>query len=314
MSAKQSALWAPAPSTSRGQATKLDGRGDKLVYTSGRGVFIRDLRNPAACVAYLEHVKDATVARLSPSGAYCASADVTGAVRVWDVLGTDQILKSETKVIAGRITDLAWGESTRIIAVGDGKQSFGHAFSPFSYQSRACLTPAVMDTSSSCGSIEGHSKVANAVAIRQQRPFRAATGGDDGTIVFYTGVPFKFSKVIKTHSSFVQVRLLGSRTAATLLHESAALYCMTTTLSSRSRCPGRRAEPTSPALAPTAKCSSTTANPAISSTSSLTARRRTRAASSRAPSAQTAALSRPARPTRPSSCGTSSASALSLLS
>ena len=135
MSAKQSALWAPAPSTSRGQATKLDGRGDKIVYTSGRGVFIRDLRNPAACIAYLEHVKDATVARLSPSGAYCASADVTGAVRVWDVLGTDQILKSETKVIAGRITDLAWGESTRIIAVGDGKQSFGHAFSTSSFQS-----------------------------------------------------------------------------------------------------------------------------------------------------------------------------------
>lgn len=171
---------------------------------------MRDLRNPAQSLAYLEHVKEATVARLSPSGAYCASADVTGAVRVWDVLGTDRILKSETKVIAGRINDLAWGESTRIIAVGDGKQSFGHAF--------------MFDTSSSCGSIEGHSKVANAVAIRQQRPFRAAcvaaswvelmcrrTGGDDGTIVFYTGVPFKFAKVIKTHSSFVQVRLLEAR-------------------------------------------------------------------------------------------------------
>ena len=129
MSSTQTALWAPAPSTSRGQATKLDARDHKLVYTSGRGVFIRDLRNPASSVAYLEHVKDATVARLSPSGAYCASADVTGAVRVWDVLGTDQILKSETKVIAGRINDLAFCESTRVIAVGDGKQSFGHAFS-----------------------------------------------------------------------------------------------------------------------------------------------------------------------------------------
>lgn len=38
-------------------------------------------------------------------------------------------LKSETKVISGRINDIAWdGESQRIIAVGDGKERFGHAF------------------------------------------------------------------------------------------------------------------------------------------------------------------------------------------
>jgi len=33
-------------------------------------------------------------------------------------------------VISGRINDIAWdGESQRIIAVGDGKERFGHAFS-----------------------------------------------------------------------------------------------------------------------------------------------------------------------------------------
>jgi WD repeat-containing protein 1 (actin-interacting protein 1) len=38
-------------------------------------------------------------------------------------------LKTETKVISGRINDLAWdGESQRIIAVGDGKERYGHAF------------------------------------------------------------------------------------------------------------------------------------------------------------------------------------------
>jgi WD repeat-containing protein 1 (actin-interacting protein 1) len=38
-------------------------------------------------------------------------------------------LKSETKVLSGRINDIAWdGESQRIIAVGDGKERFGHAF------------------------------------------------------------------------------------------------------------------------------------------------------------------------------------------
>jgi hypothetical protein len=55
--------------------------------------------------------------------------DVTGSVRIWDAVGPDMALKTETKVISGRINDLAWdGESQRIIAVGDGKERYGHAF------------------------------------------------------------------------------------------------------------------------------------------------------------------------------------------
>lgn len=55
--------------------------------------------------------------------------DVTGSVRVWDAVGADMNLKTETKVIGGRINDIAWdGESQRIIAVGDGKERYGHAF------------------------------------------------------------------------------------------------------------------------------------------------------------------------------------------
>lgn len=64
-----------------------------------------------------------TVAKISPSGYYCASADAGGTVRVWDLAGTDQVLKAEVKVIAGRINDLEWdGESKRIIAVGEGRE------------------------------------------------------------------------------------------------------------------------------------------------------------------------------------------------
>ena len=55
--------------------------------------------------------------------------DVTGSVRVWDAVGADMNLKTETKVISGRINDIAWdGESQRIIAVGDGRERYGHAF------------------------------------------------------------------------------------------------------------------------------------------------------------------------------------------
>jgi hypothetical protein len=45
----------------------------------------------------------------------------------------------------------------------------------------------MVDTGSSTGEIAGHSKSVNAVAIRHQRPYRAATAADDSTIVFHQG-------------------------------------------------------------------------------------------------------------------------------
>ncbi|PPR06738.1 hypothetical protein CVT24_013047 [Panaeolus cyanescens] len=191
MSYKKTTIIPPNPATARGESTKLSSHKDKVVYTSGRTVIIRDLKNPGLTVSYSGHIQNATVARLSPTGYYCASADITGKVNVWDTVGEDQTLKGEYRVISGKINDLAWdGESKRIIAVGDGKERFGHAF--------------MFDSGSSTGEILGHSKAVNAVAIRHQRPFRAATAGDDNVINFHSGVPFKFEKTIKTHTKFVQ--------------------------------------------------------------------------------------------------------------
>ncbi|KAK0458981.1 WD40 repeat-like protein [Desarmillaria tabescens] len=191
MSFKNLALYPANPTTSRGVSTKLSSSKGKVVYANGRAVIIRDLNNPGLSVAYAGHVQNTTVARISPSGYYCASADAAGTVRVWDTVGEDQTLKGEYKVISGRINDLEWdGESKRIIAVGDGREKFGHAF--------------MMDTGSSTGEIIGHSKAINAVAIRHQRPFRAATAADDNLIVFHQGAPYKYDKTIKTHTKFVQ--------------------------------------------------------------------------------------------------------------
>lgn len=75
------------------------------------------------------------------------------------------------------------------------------------------------DSGSSTGEILGHSKVRiylqhcfgadiikaiNAVSIRQQRPYRAATAADDALIIFHQGPPYKYDKTIKTHTKFVQ--------------------------------------------------------------------------------------------------------------
>ncbi|KAI0002600.1 WD40 repeat-like protein [Russula compacta] len=191
MSFTKVALYPANPTTARGAYTKLSASKEKIVYTNSKTVFGGCAKNPALGISYTGHVQNTTVARISPTGYYCASADTSGTVRVWDTVGEDQVLKGEFKVISGKINDLEWdGESKRIIAVGDGKEKFGHAF--------------MFDSGSSTGEIIGHSKVINAVAIRHQRPFRAATAGDDNLIVFHQGAPYRHDKIIKSHTKFVQ--------------------------------------------------------------------------------------------------------------
>ena len=91
----------------------------------------------------------------------------------------------------GRINDLAWdGDSQRIIAVGDGKQRFGHCIS--------------WDSGNTVGEIYGHTQAINSVSIRQQRPLRAAAAGDDKTVVFYHGAPFKYDTGIRDkHTNYI---------------------------------------------------------------------------------------------------------------
>lgn len=48
------------------------------------------------------------------------------------------------------------------------------------------------DTGSSVGEIVGHSKIINTVDIKQTRPYRLATGGDDSCCAYFEGPPFKF--------------------------------------------------------------------------------------------------------------------------
>jgi WD40 repeat protein len=99
--------------------------------------------------------------------------------------------EGEYHIISGRINDIAWdGDSQRIIAVGDGRERFGH-----------CITA---DSGNSVGEISGHSSIINSVSIRQQRPLRAATGSDDSSMVFLNGAPFKFTtKLAGLHKGYV---------------------------------------------------------------------------------------------------------------
>ncbi|KAF9891269.1 hypothetical protein FE257_004833 [Aspergillus nanangensis] len=192
MSITNESIWAASPSTERGSPTQLssDAKGERLAYASNKSIFIRSIDDPAVARQYTEHKAQTTVARFSPSGFYVASGDVTGIVRVWDCVG-EGITKGDYSIINGRINDLAWdGDSQRIIAVGDGKQRYGH-----------CIT---WDSGNTVGEIFGHTQQINTVSIRQQRPLRAAAAGDDKNIVFYHGAPFKFNTGIRDkHTNYI---------------------------------------------------------------------------------------------------------------
>ncbi|KAF2739545.1 WD40 repeat-like protein [Polyplosphaeria fusca] len=192
MSLVSNAIWAAAPTTTRGQPTPLssDPKGERIAYASGKSVFLRSIDDPAVSRQYTQHTTQTTVARFAPSGFYVASGDVSGTVKVWDCVGEGGT-RGDYHIIAGRINDLAWdGDSQRIIAVGDGKERFGH-----------CITA---DSGNSVGEISGHSSQINTVSIRQQRPLRAATGSDDTSLVFYHGAPFKFNTSLRgQHNRFV---------------------------------------------------------------------------------------------------------------
>ncbi|KAF2760075.1 WD repeat-containing protein 2 [Pseudovirgaria hyperparasitica] len=192
MSLKSEAIWAPSPTTTRGQPTILsaDKKGERIAYASGKSIFVRSIENPAECRQYTQHTATTTVARFAPSGFYIASGDASGSVRVWDCVG-EGVTKGEYHIVNGPINDIAWdGDSQRIIAVGSGKERFGH-----------CIT---WDSGNTVGQISGHSAQINTVSIRQQRPLRAVTGGDDTSLVFYHGAPFKFNTSMGSqHNRFV---------------------------------------------------------------------------------------------------------------
>ncbi|KAH6655495.1 WD40-repeat-containing domain protein [Truncatella angustata] len=185
-------ILAATPATSRGQPTQLstDPKGERIAYASGKSIFLRSIDNPSECKQYTGHTTSTTVAKFSPSGFYVASGDASGTVRVWDAVEAVNT-KGEYHIISGRINDIAWdGDSQRIIAVGDGRERFGH-----------CITA---DSGNSVGEVSGHSKVINAVAIRGMRPLRAATVSDDMAMCFLHGAPFKFnSKHSGIHKGFV---------------------------------------------------------------------------------------------------------------
>ena len=53
------------------------------------------------------------------------------------------------------------------------------------------------DSGSSVGEITGHSKSINSIDYRPSRPFRVATAGEDNSVCWYEGPPFRYKNAFK---------------------------------------------------------------------------------------------------------------------
>lgn len=70
--------------------------------------------------------------------------------------------------------------------------------------SAVALHPTPTDSAALLTSAGANTQPITALSVRQQRPFRAVSGSDDNSIVFHTAVPFKYDKIISTHTRFVR--------------------------------------------------------------------------------------------------------------
>ncbi|TGJ78779.1 hypothetical protein E0Z10_g9984 [Xylaria hypoxylon] len=194
---------AASPVTTRGQPTQLstDPAGTKIAYASGKSIFLRSIDDPSDCIQYTEHTAQTTVARIAPLPNIIpeyriASGDVTGLVRVWASTKDGIKKKDEWPAFSGRVNDIAFAsDGDRVIAVGDGREKFGHAFNI---------------TGGKVGEVTGHSKVINAVAIRPTertvRAISAVTVSDDMSVCFLGNIPSPLqfqSKANGLHKGFV---------------------------------------------------------------------------------------------------------------
>lgn len=193
MSIELESVYPPQPSTERARRTPLtyDAKNNLIAYGSGKLAVVRSVETPGtAHLVYGEHLSPVTTLSFSPSGFYVASGDSSGQVRVWNTTGDETVTKGPYQATSGKLNGIAWcSESSRILAVGDGKERFGHGFTA--------------DSGNTIGEISGHSAEINAVAIKPNRPMRAVTVGEDGNTVFYEGPPFRFSRSVSKHTNSV---------------------------------------------------------------------------------------------------------------
>jgi WD40 repeat protein len=186
-----SRLFAPLPIAERGfPCNVLATRDGNACYSSGNAIVLSQKDQPQLLVNH--HQAKVTALAFSPSGAWIASGDSKGQVKIWASRG-ERLVKYEYKLLVGCVRGICWSPDNRRIAVCGGDPSKGGE--------SVCVA---FDTGSRVGDLSGHSKSITSIAYRPIAPFRIITGGEDTSVIFFEGPPFKFMKSHQTaHTSFV---------------------------------------------------------------------------------------------------------------
>lgn len=155
--------------------------GDKIVFCNGTSVYFVPFDDSKSAEIYTEHSHQTTVAKISPSGSYCASGDVNGKIRIWNT--ENRMLKQAISVFTGPVRDIAWCPESKRVAVvgGEGKDCSARVF--------------LLDTGTSAGNLTGQTRALNSVHFKPTRPFRVISGSDDNSVAIFAGPPFKFQSV-----------------------------------------------------------------------------------------------------------------------
>lgn len=134
-------------------------------------------------LVYRGHQFATSVVEMSTSGAYVASGDSRGKLRVWALDHEEHLVKLDTVGLTSAIRAICWdGESKTIAFAGDRLDN-----------SAVCSRAIQWDTANSKGTLYQHQKGKScAVAFKPNRPFRVVTGGrEDGKMHFHKGPPFQ---------------------------------------------------------------------------------------------------------------------------
>lgn len=186
-------VYAAAPTTERGSFTTLTSnmKKDQLAYVNRNSCMFRNVAAPLEADMYDDHAgMKITAATYAPNGNWIATGDASGKVKIWAPTHESKICKVEVHAIGGAVASIDWSEdSKRVVAVGDGRDTFGKVF--------------MWDSGSNVGEISGHAKKLNSVSFKKTRPFRIATASEDQTGNIFHGPPFKYEKSIRDFGNFV---------------------------------------------------------------------------------------------------------------
>ena len=190
----------PVPSCERGERCAMDGKAGRvnkgksvLAYPSGKNLVIRNIDGemllPATeskvdVLVYRGHAYNATTCKISPSGAWVASGDDRGRIRIWAFDHEEHLCKYECHGLTGPVRGIDWDSDSKRIVFGGEKDGAGAS---------DCARAIQWDTGVSVGQLAAHLKErVSSVAFKPSRPFKLVTAGkDDHKTYLHKGPPFQ---------------------------------------------------------------------------------------------------------------------------